>query len=74
MENQNVITFDNLRQADREIAGQTQSVKAIWPVAEHFSQPNAKGELYQPKSLEDITDRAKKSATRFCEMFQQKSE
>jgi len=70
MKNRNVIVFNNLRQADGEIAGQTQTVKAIWPVPEHFNQPNAKGELYRPTKLEDITMRAQKAGARFCEMFQ----
>jgi hypothetical protein len=41
MGNRNVITFDNLRQADNKIAGQTQEVKAIRPaVAERLGDGN----------------------------------
>lgn len=71
MESKNVITFDNLRQADNKIAGQTQEVKAIRPaVAEHLSQPNCKGVLYHPNSLNDITKRASQSGILFRKMFQ----
>ena len=70
MKNQNVISFDNLRQANSEIAGESKAVKALWPVTEHFSQPNAKGELYRPEGLEDITKRAREAGARFCEIFQ----
>lgn len=71
MEDQKVIiTFDNLIQANSEIAGQTQAVKAIAPTAEHFTQPNCKGSLYRPKDLEAISDRARSTGARFCEIFQ----
>ena len=72
MENRTVITFDNLKQANSEIAGETQTVKALLPVVvvEHFSQSNAKGSLYLPNSLEDVSARACATAERFCEMFQ----
>lgn len=65
-----VIEFDNLRQANSEIAGQTLPVKAVWPVVESFSQPNAKGLLYQPNSLEDVSNRAQAAGERFRAMFQ----
>lgn len=68
MEN-NVIEFDNLRQACGEIAGQIQPVKAIWPIPEHFSQPNAMGELYRPKNLADIQERATQAGASFKAMF-----
>ena len=66
----NVITFDNLRQADSEIAGQTKAVKTIMPTAEHFTQPNCKGLLYRPKNLKSISARARLTGARFREMFQ----
>lgn len=66
---ENVIIFDNLRQSCSEIVGQLQPVKAIWPATEHFSQPNAKGELYRPKNLEDICQRAKQAGESFTAMF-----
>lgn len=66
----NVIVFDNLRQASNEVAGQTQPVKAAWPVTEHFSQPNAMGVLYQPISLEELSERATEAGARFRAMFQ----
>lgn len=65
-----VIIFDNLRQANSEIAGQTQAVKAIMPTAEHFTQPNCKGSLYRPDNLEDISVRARMTGAHFSEMFQ----
>lgn len=65
-----VIVFDNLRQANSEITGQTLPVKAVWPVVESFSQPNAKGLLYQPNSLEDVSSRAQAAGARFRTMFQ----
>jgi hypothetical protein len=72
MENRdNVITFDNLRQADSEIAGQTKAVKTIMPTAEHFTHPNCKGSLYRPESLGSISERARITGARFREMFQQ---
>lgn len=67
---ENVIVFDNLRQADSEIAGQTQPVKAMCPV-ESFSQSNAKGVLYQPTSLEDVSCRAREAGARFREMLKE---
>jgi hypothetical protein len=70
MENRTVITFDNLRQANSEIAGETQTVKALLPVVEHFSQPNAKGSLYLPNNLDDVSARARATAERFRAMFQ----
>lgn len=66
----NVIVFDNLMQANGEVAGATQQVKAVWPVVESFSQPNAKGVLYQPDNLEDISSRARAAGARFRAMFQ----
>lgn len=70
MEDQEFVIFDNLRQADNQIAGQTRAIKAVRPTAAHFSQPNAKGALYFPGNLEDVAARADKAADRFCEMFQ----
>lgn len=70
MENmENIIIFENLSQACSEIAGQILPVKAIWPVTEHFSQPNAMGELYRPKNLEDIRERANQAGASFKAMF-----
>ncbi len=63
-----VIIFDNLRQACGEIAGQLQPVKAIWAATEHFSQPNAKGELYRPKDLKDVGNRAAQAGACFKNM------
>ncbi|MFH1098111.1 MAG: hypothetical protein V1749_11545 [Candidatus Desantisbacteria bacterium] len=68
-----IIVFDNLRQSNSEIVGQTQPVKAVWPVKECFSQPNAMGVLYQPKNLNDVSIRACEAGARFRAMFQQPS-
>lgn len=70
---ENFITFDNLLQADSEIAGKTQRIKAVRPNElnehyEHFIQPNCKGVLYRPKTLEDVSERAKASGERFCKI------
>lgn len=64
-----VIVFDNLLQADSEVAGQTQPVKAIRP-GECFHQKNAKGTLYRPTKLEDVSLRAQQAGDRFRTLFQ----
>lgn len=65
-----VIVFDNLMQANAEVAGQTQRVKAAWPMAESFIQPNAKGVLFQPDDLKAVSGRACEAGARFRAMFQ----
>lgn len=52
----NIITFDNLRQPDNEIIGQTKPVKAVWdkPV----------------KSLDEVAILAREAGAKFREMFQ----
>ena len=69
MKNLEVIIFDNLIQANSDIVGQTQAVKAVPPITGHFVQPNAKGSLYRPANLEDISTRAHKAGDKFCKMF-----
>lgn len=73
MKKENVIVFDNLVQPNTEIAGQdlpAKPVKAIWPVMGHFTQPNAKGELYRPSSLDELSLRAQADGEEFRSMFQ----
>ena len=69
MDEKSVIVFDNLRQADTEMVGETKPVKALWSEAEHFNQPNAKGSLYQPSHLGDVSARAAAAAGNFRNMF-----
>ncbi len=73
MENQdkNIIVFDNLVQsAGGEFVGEIQPVKAKISEGEYFRQPNAKGELYQPTSLEDVAQRACDAGEQFLALFQ----
>lgn len=65
-----VIVFDNLMQANAEVAGQTQRVKAAWPTAESFIQPNARGVLFQPNDLNAVSGRAHEAGAKFRLMFQ----
>ena len=68
MGDENFIVFDNLLQADDQVAGQTNRIKAVRP-NEHFTQPNCKGVLYRPKTLEEVSKRATRSGERFIKMF-----
>lgn len=65
----NIIFFDNLVEAGSmpEDNSQIIQLKNI----ESFSQPNAKGGLYKPKSFEDLEQCAKLAASSFVEKFHQ---
>lgn len=68
------IVFDNLMQADSDIAGDNQPVKARKETGRErrYAQANATGELYQPTGLSDVKARALKAGERFNVLFNAK--
>lgn len=71
-ENENdVIIFDNLVQMDAMVAGRTVPVMAVRHVeVERFHQPNAKGELYCPATLDEVGHLAQEFSNELRAMFQ----
>ena len=70
----NYIVFDNLVQADSQIVGANQPVKAVKVSGgdEPYAQINAEGELYRPSNLDDVADRANSAGDQFINRFKLK--
>lgn len=68
------IEFDNLVQADSNVAGKSQPVRAEKTSGSirKYAQANASGELYQPTGLDDVMARAQKAGKRFRKTFSDK--
>lgn len=68
------IEFDNLVQADSNVAGKSQPVRAEKESGNvrKYAQANASGKLYQPTDLKDITARAQRAGKRFRAIFSDK--
>lgn len=62
------IIFDNLVEAGNisDEGNQPVQIKCV----EAFSQSNAKGGLYRPKSIDDLRERADLAGERFATLFQ----
>lgn len=65
------IVFDNLVQANSDIAGDNQPVKARKETGREsrYAQANAIGEPYRPTDLGDVKARAIKAGERFNVLF-----
>ncbi len=65
------IKFDNLVQADSDVAGKNVPVKARKEAEKErkYAQANAKGELYVPKDFDDVATRAENAGNRFKRLF-----
>lgn len=73
MKDEKIIVFDNLVHADPQGEGHGEQISAqvlSGDNIEPFVQPNARGELYHPSSLEDVKVRARGAGRRFKELFQ----
>ena len=68
-EDSGLIVFDNLVQADNNITGDNQPVKARREAGRSYAQENASGEPYRPNGLEDIKVRAEVAGDRFKHFF-----
>lgn len=67
------IIFDNLVQADSNVAGKSQPVRAEEKTSgKMYAQTNASGELYRPADLNEVGARAQEAAKRFKSMFKNK--
>jgi hypothetical protein len=66
-----LIVFDNLVQANSDIAGDNLPVKARKETGSErkYAQANASGELYRPKDLSDVKARAQEAGKRFNVLF-----
>jgi len=67
------IVFDNLVQADSDVAGKSQPVRAEEKTSgKMYAQANTSGELYRPADLNEVSMRAKEAGKRFLDMFKKK--
>jgi len=67
----NYIVFDNLVQADSNVVGKNQAVKAEEkPNGKMYAQENSHGKLYQPADLNEVSVRAKEAGKRFLSLLE----
>ena len=67
------IVFDNLVQADSDVVGKSQPVRAKEKTSgKMYTQAEASGELYRPADLNEVGVRAQEAAKRFKSMFKNK--
>jgi len=67
------IVFDNLVQADSNVAGKSQPVRAEEKTSgKMYAQVNASGELYRPADLSEVSTRAQEAGKRFQSVFKDK--